>query len=414
MKEIDFSNVFIPEIGVLATDTFSKAYPVVNNYMLNNLKYQNSRAGVTKEVLDFKTILSNPYRRCVGGFKRDINVFFLLAEAMWIFHGDKDVKFLTLFNKKMSDFSDDGVVFHAPYGFRLRHWGVRSEDKFIEENLHASQGYDQVYDSINIFAENHDTRQVVLQIWNPDLDLGVKSKDLPCNDMVMLKIRDGKLRTTIQNRSNDLHWGLPTNIFQFSFLTELIAGCLGVELGTQVHNSHSLHIYEWNDIATTMDEEVKKADVRHLKDLYSYCKEQRIDLNFTHDVPGNRLHETDFILGLIISNLKAISNGVSQNSDEILQVKSFSNYLWVSYELCKIYIEYKRDLDGLKLGEIKINEVDPSNITKIKETNDQFRRNALDKIEELHSENDWDIIVLAKNFFAKRIEGYDHSFLGKL
>ena len=89
--------------------------------------------------------------------------------------------------------ADDGKVFHAPYGFRLRHWGVRSEDKFCEENLHAAQGYDQVADAVKIFDNNPNTRQVVLSIWNPDLDLGTKTKDIPCNDILMLKIRNGKL-----------------------------------------------------------------------------------------------------------------------------------------------------------------------------------------------------------------------------
>ena len=142
---------------------------------------------------------------------------------MWIALGRKDVAFLTLFNKKMSDFSDDEKTFHAPYGYRLRHFGIRTEDSFVDDNLNASKGYDQVIDAIKIFTENPNSRQVVMSIWNPNFDLGYKTKDIPCNDMIMLKIRNGKLITTIQNRSNDLHWGLPTNIFQFSFLTELMA-----------------------------------------------------------------------------------------------------------------------------------------------------------------------------------------------
>ena len=399
MQEFDFSKSFIPQVGVLSTDTFSQAYPVVNNYMLANLEYQNSRAGVVKEMLNFKTIITNPYRRCVGGCQRDINIFFLLAEAMWIFHGDKDVNFLTLFNKKMADFSDDGLVFHAPYGFRLRHWGIRSEDKFLEEHLHASQGYDQLSDAINIFAENPDTRQVVLQIWNPNFDLGVKSKDLPCNDLIMMKIRNGELHTTIQNRSNDLHWGLPTNIFQFSFFTEMMAGCLGIDLGTQVHNSQSLHIYEWNDIAKTMDAEFLAQDIKHKKDLYSYCEAREVDFNFVHDVPGNRLRELDYIISLIISNLKLVGLEIGQVNDEVMQIKNFSNYLWASYELCKIYLEYKKELNDCKENGIVL---------------DVARTNAMHKINSVDSADDWDILVLARNFFATRITSYEHSFLGKL
>ena len=157
--------VFEPNLAVGKTDTFSEVYPVLNKYLLEKREWELCRDGKVKEILDFKTIVTNPYRRLVGGYGRNINPFFLLAEAMWIFCGRKDVRFLSLFNKNMEQFSDDGKVFHAPYGFRLRHWGVRSEDKFCEENLHAAQGYDQVADAIKLFENNPNTRQVVLSIW---------------------------------------------------------------------------------------------------------------------------------------------------------------------------------------------------------------------------------------------------------
>ena len=103
-REIDVNNVLVPELGVAITESFSEMYPVMNWYIFNKKDFEESRDGEVKEVLDFKTQLLNPYRRCVGGYKRDINIFFLLAEAMWIATGKKDVHFLTMFNKRMSDF----------------------------------------------------------------------------------------------------------------------------------------------------------------------------------------------------------------------------------------------------------------------------------------------------------------------
>lgn len=385
-------NIFSPELGVVKTDTFSKVYPVINEYLMKEKEWETSRNGDVKEILDFKTILTNPYRRLVGGKDRNINPFFLLAEAMWIFYGRKDVRFLTLFNKNMENFSDDGKVFHAPYGFRLRHWGVRSEDKFCEENLHAAQGYDQIADAIKMFENNTNTRQVVLSIWNPDFDLGTKTKDIPCNDIIMLKIRDGKLITTIQNRSNDLHWGLPTNIFQFSFLTEMIAACLGIELGTQTHNSQSLHVYEWNNIATTMLE--SKNDI----ELYSVgAKERKIDFNFTHEVAGNRMREIDYFLYLIISNLERVSRGVDEFKDEIKSLEGFSEYLYKVYLYLRVYLQYKAAISVSKESK------------KYKAEKAMF---AIEQIDE--GDSDWDVSILAKNWFAKKIDNYSHEFLGKM
>ena len=388
--------VFEPNLAVVKTDTFSEVYPVLNEYLLEKREWELCRDGKVKEILDFKTIVTNPYRRLVGGYGRNINPFFLLAEAMWIFCGRKDVRFLSLFNKNMEQFSDDGKVFHAPYGFRLRHWGVRSEDKFCEENLHAAQGYDQVADAIKLFENNPNTRQVVLSIWNPDLDLGTKTKDIPCNDIIMLKIRDGKLITTIQNRSNDLHWGLPTNLFQFSFLTELIAACLNIELGTQTHNSQSLHVYDWNNIANVMQENFNQEDNGF--NLYDVAKERRIDFNFSHQVAGNRLRELDYYINMLLDNIERVSRGADENKDEISSLANFSQYLHRVYVYLRIYLKYK------------------AAITVSKDSKVYEAEKAIDAIQLVDGEDwcEWDVSILARNWFAGKIKNLDHSFLGKL
>ena len=64
-SNIDMNNVFIPDAGVVRADTFSDMYPLVNYYIFTQKEYEESRDGKVKEVLDFKTQLTNPYRRCV-------------------------------------------------------------------------------------------------------------------------------------------------------------------------------------------------------------------------------------------------------------------------------------------------------------------------------------------------------------
>ena len=54
--------VFNPELGVVKTETFSKAYPIVNRFIMENKPWEDSRDGKVKELLDFKTIITNPYR----------------------------------------------------------------------------------------------------------------------------------------------------------------------------------------------------------------------------------------------------------------------------------------------------------------------------------------------------------------
>ena len=385
--------------GFVQVENFSKCYPDVNSFILNEQKnWDDSRDGGVKEILDFKTTILNPYRRLVGGQGRNLNVFFLLAEAMWIFAGRKDVEFLCLFNKKMSDFSDDGNVFHAPYGFRLRHWDVRSEDKYVEENMHAAQGYDQVADAIKIFENNPNSRQVVMAIWNPNFDLGANTRDIPCNDLVMMKIRNGKLYTTIQNRSNDLHWGLPTNIFQFGFLSELMANILGVTLGTQTHNSHSLHVYDWNDIASTMLRQTVTGDI---KTLYDYdITEIPMDIKFDNEVAGNRLREVDVMINRILAALSKVSRGEVVNDNELNDVLKRSKWFRAVYRLLSIYLIYKQGIKTAETADEKRNEAGLA----LHAISEYLEANMLER---------WDVGVLAQNFFARKIN-MTHQFLGTL
>lgn len=383
------------------TDNFSSSYPYINKYVIENGGKENSRNGNTTEIIDFKTTITDPYKRCVGNNGRDINIFFLLAEAIWIFKGEKDVKFLEIFNSKMKDFSDDGESFHAPYGFRLRHHGVSSFDKkkpLNEQQNHSvaqeNEGVDQILLALLELKENPESRRVVMQIWNADLDLNVKSKDLPCNDLVFLKVRQGKLRTTISNRSNDLHWGLPTNVFQFSFLTELMSNILNIELGTQTHNSNSLHIYEDSTIAWKMYEN-HQLNLNDFVDLYQRFSPMRIDTNFKSDNVVFRLNELDYHLGNIIESLKT---GRNMDFEDLELLLNFSKYLYYVYQLLAVYITYKGSLKGDNEKVEAINEIKTIN----------FKYGTID------------ITGLALNFFVSKINDTKklpsdlETYLGKL
>lgn len=373
--------------------SFAQLYPYINA-TIRKLPWRNSRGGKVRELLDVKTVITNPYRRCVGGYGRNINVFFLLAEAMWIAVGRKDVEFLTIFNSRMADFSDNGETFHAPYGWRLRHWGIASESES------ADPGLDQVAEAIRLLSADPDTRQVVMSIWNPKFDLGVKTKDLPCNDMVMLKIRDGKLVTTVQNRSNDLHWGLPTNIFQFSFLTEIMSLCLGIELGVQTHNSQSLHVYEWNDITEKMFDLFTNAEYpvnSAQMGLYNEAISYMMDFNFESEVPVNRLREiTVFLEEMIARLLNRNADGGDPEDEAGFQryVHEKSIYFSAVYQLLKEYISYKRNRGGC-----------------LPEDRDQLLKSSISIIDYMPSyyqvDARWDYLMLARNFFAARLSNAD-------
>lgn len=174
------------------------------------------------------TIYHNPCYRVLYDPVRDANPFFHFFEALWVLAGRQDVATLAFFNARMVDYSDDGEVFHAPYGYRIRNHFAEDQLLMAIENLNGNQS----------------SRQVVLQIWDTDLDLAGSSKDIPCNDMVKLRVVNGLLDIVVFCRSNDMIWGAyGANIVQFSTLQEFIAGALGVPVGRYYQVSCDFHAY---------------------------------------------------------------------------------------------------------------------------------------------------------------------------
>ncbi len=361
------------KLGVAQTLVFADVYPIINKVMMEQAESQDSRYGPTKEIATcFKTEIWTPQARCTGGYYRDTNVFFQLAEALWIWAGRKDVDFLTKFNSKMGEFSDNGNVFHAPYGFRMRNYGV---DTRIDDN---SKGLDQIEKALKMLEENPDDRRVVVSVWNPELDLGTQSKDIPCNDLIMYKIRNGRLRCTIANRSNDLHWGLSTNVFQFSFISEIMASILGIRYGTQIHNSDSLHLYTKNEIAQSLYTNFRDYEKEDLG-LYKYCKWSPIDFDF----PSNRVGIEDK-LRCVDMWINAMIDSLDENEMEEINLdglRNFSDHLYRVYKLLELYLAYKKET-----------------------IDDNVRHDYLIKASRLYvADHCEDYHMMAMNFFARRI-----------
>lgn len=174
------------------------------------------------------TVYDRPEERVLFMPERDANPFFHLFESLWMLDGRNDVSFLVRFNKRMAEYSDDGDTLRGAYGYRWR----------------ESFEMDQIDTLVRMLRSEPDTRRAVLTMWDPDKDLGVPSKDLPCNTQVFFKVRDGRLRTTVMCRSNDMLWGAyGANAVHFSMLHEYVADKVGVETGPMFQLSDSFHVY---------------------------------------------------------------------------------------------------------------------------------------------------------------------------
>lgn len=261
-----------------------------------------SRNGTTLEVpAPVSTVFHNPWERVLINSVRDANPFFHLMESIWILAGREDVKFLTEFNKRMADYSDDGQVFNAPYGKRIRsHFGYMNNQGHwaIDDQLKDQFGYtdnqglrvinDQLKNVISILKLDPMSRQAVCQIWDQE-DLTKDTKDKACNMSLVFRVRQGKLYLTVYNRSNDMIWGAyGANSVQFSMILEYVAAHLNMPMGEYTHVSNSYHVYTegpggdvWN--------RVKNNDKESTKNFYSGINRLVIMTNsdiksFDHDL----------------------------------------------------------------------------------------------------------------------------------
>lgn len=207
------------------------------------------------------THYTRPRERVLFWPQRDANPFFHFFESLWMLAGRDDVAFVSQFAKQMAEYSDDGQTMHGAYGYRWR-------DGFIRDHT-GKEDYNSI-DQLQIIArrlkEDPNDRRCVLTMWNPEIDLDLKSKDIPCNTHVYFsRSFNGELDMTVCCRSNDMIWGgYGANAVHFSVLQEFMAAAIGCEVGNYWHISNNYHAYK--NIYDPLNQ--KFAKVRYINDPY--------------------------------------------------------------------------------------------------------------------------------------------------
>lgn len=223
---MELNNIFK---GQTANEVWLKAYRQLEEISGTP---QESRIGLNHEILHAFISIKDPRQRWITARKPAFNIAFAIAEIIWIMNGRNDSKFLNFWNSKLPEYAGRGPEYHGAYGHRLR----------------KNFGFDQLDKAYNALKNNPKSRQVVLQIWDPNRDFPDKdgvavNADIPCNIVSLIKVRDGKLEWQQIMRSNDIILGLPYNLIQFTTIQEIMAGWLDCEVGTYNHLSDSLHLY---------------------------------------------------------------------------------------------------------------------------------------------------------------------------
>ena len=173
----------------------------------------------THELLGVQLRVSDMTQNILVHPARALSYRFMVAEWLWIAAGRRDVETIAKYNKHIAQFSDDGMTFAGAYGPRLR-----PQIKYLIEQLHKPH-----------------SRQAVASIWTPS---PAASKDIPCTLSWQLLARDGKLHAIVTMRSSDIWLGLPYDFYNFSQLTNGMAGELDLVPGSLTFNLGSSHLYD--------------------------------------------------------------------------------------------------------------------------------------------------------------------------
>lgn len=207
------------------TFKLSDGYETLVQHALTGRRLGSRQGGVT-EIEDVLIAVDAP-PALVGfpGYRHPL----ALTEAAQIVHGVYDLAQLEIFAPNFSSYSDG--------------WGAYS--RRLPRQIPAL---------IAELQRNPESRRAVLTPWNTDDDLlhlsgksaDQQALDHPCTLSLGFRIRDGQLNMSVTMRSNDLWLGLPTDFTMFSILQATIAKVLQVHVGSYLHYSHSVHIYDRN------------------------------------------------------------------------------------------------------------------------------------------------------------------------
>lgn len=198
-------------------------YRTLVDYVRTYGKRQPSRNGDTLEVSDMIIELSDPTKSIPSGIGRTgYSNALAILEGLQLVAGKTYDDLMVQVAPNTDQFREDDGRFHGGYGRRIG---------------------EQMVPIVERLKQDHDTRQAVVTIWNPELDTEPGKKDYPCTIMFNWRIRDDKLLMSTFMRSQDVHWGWPYDVVMFTFLQHAMASYLNVGLGPYTHHAASFHIY---------------------------------------------------------------------------------------------------------------------------------------------------------------------------
>jgi len=213
---------------------FTDCYLSLASQLLNDYDFiSQPRGQKIREKLAVKFTITDPRNRIPYVKARKFSMQYMMAELLWYLSGNDSTDWIANYSSFWKKISDDGKTANSAYGARIFKPHAWIADSSIIQ-------WDYI---INELKKDSDSRRAVIHIRSP-WDSYAAKLDVPCTLSLQFFIRDGALHQVVNMRSSDLILGIAYDVPAFTFFQEMLAIELGVKLGSYVHISNSLHVYE--------------------------------------------------------------------------------------------------------------------------------------------------------------------------
>jgi thymidylate synthase len=237
----------------LVFESFTQAYYALVADTYAGYEYETAPRGMKiRENLFTSFAITNPRDRLLYIPDRKFSLQYVMAEILWYLSGNNETAWISNYSSFWKDISDDGVTANSAYGARIykahpyqngsAFMPHPEREGYVQRN-DMPQGWTQWKFVKEELTKDPDSRRAVIHIRQPQ-DSYLAKKDVPCTLNLQFFIRDKKLHMIVQMRSNDLILGTALDVPAFTFMQELMALELGLDVGTYYHTSNSMHVYE--------------------------------------------------------------------------------------------------------------------------------------------------------------------------
>lgn len=184
---------------------------------------RESPKGTWYSLFNVGITIANPLDNLIKTEWRKFNPDYARKEFSWYLSKDTSVTEIGKHAKLWNDIAENGQL-NSNYGdlmWQNNQW----------ENCKKRLKEDKV------------SRQAIITLYDGKKFLGMDSKDIPCTLNLGFRIVRDHLNLSVTLRSNDLWFGLASDIPCFTWFQEMMAKELGIPVGTYYHYAMDMHLY---------------------------------------------------------------------------------------------------------------------------------------------------------------------------